>query len=109
MKKIISTILTGAAVLFLNMMMPAEAAANSFTCTIRAGRQDVYVVVTDMDREGNPMRQRGELFQGVLKPGQSQTLKSIFGRLRYSYRQYDQSRSHGRIYSDCRGNTIQLP
>jgi hypothetical protein len=109
MKIIMSTILTIAALIILNMMMPPQAGANEYTCTIRGGRQDVYVVVTDMDRDGNPMRRRGELFQGVLKPGQSQSLKSRFGKLRYSFRLYNQSRSHGRIASDCRGNTIQLP
>ena len=107
---IFSIILAPAAVLILNMMMPPpEAASNSFTCTIRGGRQEVYVVVTDMDRDGNPMRRRGELFQGILKPGQSQTLKSSFGKLRYSFKRYNQSRSQGRIFSDCRGNTIRLP
>ena len=106
---VFSVILVPAAVLILNMMMPPEAVADAFTCTIKGGREDVYVVVTDMDRDGNPMRRRGELFQGILKPGQSQTLKSTFGKLRYSFRRYNQSRSQGRIFSDCRGNTIQLP
>ncbi len=90
-------------------MLPFEASAQDFTCTIKAGRQDVYVIVTDMDRDGNPMRQRGELFQGVLKPGQSQTLNSRFGKLRYSIRLQNQSRSQGRIAAECKGNTIQLP
>ena len=109
MKIIMLTILTLGAALILNLILSPKAAANEYKCTIKSGRQDVYVVVTDMDRDGNPMRQRGELFQGVLKSGQSQTLKSKFGKLRYSFRLYNQSRSQGRIASDCRGNTIQLP
>ena len=109
MKIINSTTLTLAVLFVLCMMMPPGADANEYTCTIRSGRQDVYVVVTDMDRDGNPMRQRGELYQGVIKAGESQPLKSTFGKLRYSYRLYNQSRSAGRIASDCRGNTIQLP
>ncbi len=90
-------------------MLLFEASAQDFTCTIKAGRQDVYVIVTDMDRDGNPMRQRGELFQGVLKPGQSQTLNCRFAKLRNSFSLYNQSRSQGRIAVDCKGNTIQLP
>ncbi|MBW2408491.1 MAG: hypothetical protein JRF72_01745 [Deltaproteobacteria bacterium] len=109
MKIIISTTLTLVALSILCMMMPPGADANEYTCTIRGGRQDVYVIVTDMDRDGNPMRQRGELYQGVIKAGESQALKSTFGKIRYSYRLYNQSRSQGRIASDCRGNTIQLP
>ena len=109
MKTILWTTLTLTAFSILSLMMASETAANEYTCTIRSGRQDVYVIVTDMDRDGNPMRQRGELFQGVIKAGESQPLKSTFGKLRYSYRLYNQSRSQGRIASDCRGNTIQLP
>ncbi|UCD31665.1 MAG: hypothetical protein JSV38_12885 [Desulfobacterales bacterium] len=109
MKIIISTLLTVAALLLLCMTISPGADANEYTCTIRSGRQDVYVVVTDMDRDGNPMRRRVELYQGMIKAGESQPLKSKFGKLRYSYRLYNQSRSQGRIASDCRGNTIQLP
>ena len=109
MKIILWTTLTLTAFSILSMTISSEAAANEYTCTIRSGRQDVYVIVTDMDRDGNPMRRRGELFQGVMKAHESQTLNSTFGKLRYSYRLYNQSRSHGRIAADCRGNTIQLP
>ena len=109
MKIIMSAILIVATILILNMRTAPEASAQELTCTIKAGRQEVYVVVTDMDRDGNPMRRRGELFQGVLKPGESKTLKSRFGKVRYSFKLYNQSRSQGRISADCKGNTIQLP
>ena len=109
MKIMMSTILALCALLILNITTPPEADANTYTCTIRGGKQESYVVVTDMDREGNPLRQRGELFQGVLKPDQNKTLNSTFGELRYSFKRYNQSRSQGRIFSDCNGNTILLP
>ena len=109
MKTIILTILTLSTVFVLNLMTPPQAAANTYSCTIRGGKQEAYVVVTDMDRDGNPLRQRGELFQGVLKPNETQTLNSTFGELRYSFKRYNQLRSQGRIYSDCKGNTIRLP
>ena len=109
MKIIMLTILTLSTVFILNLTQPPEAAANIYTCTIRGGKQEAYVVVTDMDRDGNPLRQRGELFQGVLKPDETQTLNSTFGELRYSFQRYNQLRSQGRIFSDCKGNTIRLP
>ena len=109
MKIVISAIIAISALLGLYLMLPFDASAQDYNCTIKAGRQDVYVTVTDMDRDGNPMRRSGELFQGVLKPGQSQTLNSRFGKLRYSFRLHNQSRSQGRISADCKGNTIQLP
>ncbi|MBW2412085.1 MAG: hypothetical protein JRF72_19985 [Deltaproteobacteria bacterium] len=109
MKIIMLTILTMSTALLLNLAQSPEASANVHTCTIRGGKQEAYVVVTDMDRVGNPLRQRGELFQGVLKPDETQTLNSTFGELRYSFQRYNQLRSQGRIFSDCNGNTIRLP
>ena len=50
-----SSILFIPTVLFIGLMLPIETLAAEFTCTIKAGRQDAYVVVTDYDRNGNPM------------------------------------------------------
>ena len=109
MKIILSTILAIVAVLFANTAIPTEAAANVYTCTIKGGKHNAYVVVTDMDRDGNPMRQRGELFQGVLDPGQNQDLESVHGKLRYSFKNDMKSRSQGREFAVCKGNIIRLP
>ena len=110
MKTILSSILFISAVLLLDFMLATETHAAEYTCAIKAGRQDVYVVVTDYDRDGNPMRRRGERFQGVIKRGQRQTIKSLYGRIRYNYRLYNQSRTSGRNFANCEGGkTIQLP
>jgi hypothetical protein len=94
----------------MGFMLPVETQAAEFTCAIRAGRQDAYVVVTDYDRDGNPMRRRGEKFKGVIKKGQKQQIKSLYGKIRYNYRLYNQSRSSGRNSANCEGGkTIQLP
>ena len=109
MKLIILTILTLSTVFTLNLMQPPDAAASIYSCTIKGGKQEAYVVVRDMDRDGNPLQQRGDLFQGVLKPNETQTLNSTYGELRYSFKRDMQLRSQGRIFSECKGNTIQLP
>ena len=109
MKIIIPTILVFVAVLVAYMTTPTEAVANTHTCAIKGGKHNAFVVVTDMDRAGNPMRQRGELFRGVLEPGQNQDLKSVYGRLRYSYKNDMKSRSQGQEFAYCKGNTIRLP
>lgn len=97
-------------VLFMGFMLPVETSAADFTCKIKAGRQDAYVIVTDYDKDGNPLRTRGESFQGVIKKGQEQRIKSLYGRIRYNYRLYNQSRSHGRNSAYCeRGKIIKLP
>lgn len=108
MNSIITIIMAISAISILNISVPLAVAANPYTCTIKGGNQKSYVVVTDMDPAGNPLRQRGELFQGELKPGQTQTLESEYGELRYSFKRYDQTRSQGRLFADCRGNTIRL-
>jgi hypothetical protein len=110
MKVILSMILIISTVFFIDFMIPLEASAADFSCYIRAGRSDTYVVVTDMDRDGNPIRRRGETWQGWIKQGQSQALKSRFGKIRYNYRRMNESRGRGRVFANCRsGNTIQLP
>ena len=110
MKAMASNILIISTVFMIGFIVTTETPAAEYSCTIRAGRQDVYVIVTDYDRDGNPMRQRGERFQGVIKKGEKQTIKSVFGRIRYSYRLYNQSRSSGRNFANCEGGkTIKLP
>ena len=110
MKAIISGILFISTVLFIGFMLPIETPAAEFTCTIRAGRQDAYVIVTDYDQDGNPLRRGCERFQGVIKKGQKQSIKSLYGKIRYKYRLYNQSRSSGRNRGHCeKGNIIQLP
>ncbi len=105
-----SGILFISTVLFIGFMLPIETPAADFTCTIKAGRQDVYVIVTDYDQDGNPLRRSGEKFQGVIKKGQRQSIKSLYGKIRYKYRLYNQSRSSGRNFQNCeRGKIIQLP
>ena len=37
----------------------------------------------------------------VIKKNQKQEIKSLFGRIRYSYRLYNQSRSSGRNFENC--------
>lgn len=110
MKAIISSILCITTILFIGFLLPIETPAAEFTCAIQAGRQDVYVIVTDYDLDGNPLRRSGEKFQGVIKKGQKQSIKSLYGKIRYKYRLYNQSRSSGRNSAYCEnGKIIKLP
>ena len=110
MKAIMSGILLISTLLIIGSMLPAETLAADYTCTFRGGREDAYVIVTDYDRDGNPMRRRGESFQGVIRRGETQTIRSLYGKIRFSYRLYNQSRSSGRNFVNCEGGRIvQLP
>ena len=75
-------------VLFMGYMLPVHTSAAQYTCAIKGGRQDAYVVVTDYDRDGNPMRQRGERFQGVIKKNQKQEIKSLWFSYELTPRQF---------------------
>ena len=108
MNRITTIILAISAIFIINVSTPVGIAATPYTCTIKGGNQKSYVVVTDMDPAGNPMRQRGELFQGELEPDQTQTLESEYGEVRYSSKRHNQTRSQGRMFAECRGNTIRL-
>jgi len=103
LKAIISGILFISTVFFVGFMLPIETPAADYTCKIRAGQQDAYVVVTDYDKDGNPLRKGGERFQGVIKKNQEQPIESLYGRIRYNYRLYNQSRSSGRNSTYCEG------
>jgi hypothetical protein len=89
-------------------MLAIQTPAANFTCSIKAGRQHAYVVVNDYDRDGNRLNRGGELYSGVIKSGQRQSVKSLFGKIRYNYRLYNQSRSSGRNFSNCDGGKIIL-
>jgi hypothetical protein len=91
-------------------MLPVETPAAEFTCTMKAGRQDAYVIVTDYDQDGNPLRRHGDKFQGVIKKGQKQSIESLYGKIRSKYRLYSQFRYSGRNLAHCEGGKIiQLP
>lgn len=97
-------------VLFLDVVSPVETFAADFTCFVKAGRQDAHVIVNDYDREGNRLRRGGVLYRGVIKKGQRQPIKSLYGKIRYNYRLYNQSRSSGRNFTNCEGGkNILLP
>jgi hypothetical protein len=110
MKAIISGILFISTVLYVGFMLPIGTSAAEFTCSIKAGRQDTHVVVDDYDRDGNRLPRGGVVFSGVIKKGQRQSIKSRYGKIRYSYRLYNQSRTSSRNFQNCeRGKIIQLP
>ncbi|MDJ0984441.1 MAG: hypothetical protein QNJ26_02765 [Desulfobacterales bacterium] len=91
-------------------MAPIESPAAQYTCFVKAGREDAHVVVNDYDRDGNRLPRGGEIYRGVVKRGQRQQIKSRFGKIRYNYRLYNQSRTSGRNSTNCEGGkNIQLP
>ena len=59
-----------------------DAAAEEGSCYLKANTQDVFVIVFDMDDEGNQGRQ---IWQGRINQGQSVKITAPHGRFRYNY------------------------
>ena len=59
-----------------------QATAQEGSCYLKANTQDVFVIVFDMDREGNQGRQ---IWQGRINHGESVKITTPNGRFRYDY------------------------
>ncbi len=105
--------LTILAVLLAVFLFPFEASASHNSCRIKAGSNEVQVRVFDRDQDGNPIRNAftyGEIWKGVIKKGQSKSLKSSHGLINYSFRSLSDSRTYGGNFSTCtHGEIIRIP
>ena len=97
-----------------------EAAASHNTCWIKANNDDVFVRVYDRDRSGNTINNgnfyrkkflgEGPLWEGVLKRGQTKSISSSNGEIRYDYEAASAFRAYGNNIALCsHGETIRLP
>lgn len=59
-----------------------DAAAEEGTCYLKASNKDVFVIVYDMDRDGN---QGAQIWQGRLNQGESAKITAPHARFRYDY------------------------
>jgi hypothetical protein len=75
---------------------------------MKAVQDNVYVNIRDFDRDGNPTRRI--IFKGWINRGQTVSLKSLSGRISYSYKADSDYRGSGRNESLCTDNrTIIVP
>lgn len=68
-------------VVLLNLAVPVAAIAEEGTCYLEA-TTDVFVMVYDLDRQGNSS---GLIWQGRLNDGETTQIKAPHGRFRYKY------------------------
>ena len=78
--RIFSTAFLSVMVAGLFFVHPAVAEEGS--CYLKAKTQDVYVIVFDLDRQGNQGRQ---IWQGRINHGESVKITTPHGRFRYDY------------------------
>jgi hypothetical protein len=86
-----------------------DAAAAEGTCVLKAHTQDVFVIVFDIDDEGNQGRQ---IWQGRINQGESVKITAPHGRFRYDYNDQpdkDQPLSGGQDRWCNNMNTILVP
>ena len=70
------------AFLITGFFINQQAIAEEGSCYLKANTQDVFVIVFDMDREGNQGRQ---IWQGRINHGESVKITTPNGRFRYDY------------------------
>ena len=90
------------------LLSPFEAAAQEYTCQIKAGLDNVYISVRDMDRDGNPTGRT--IFRGWILQGRTMAIDSLSGRITYNYKADSDYRGSGSNESVCTDNrTITVP
>ncbi len=97
-----------------------EAVANDNSCRFKATSDDVFLRIFDRDRSGNTINDGNyyrkhflnerPLWEGALKKGQTQSIKSSNGEVRYDYKAASDDRGYGNNTASCtHGETIRLP
>ena len=64
------------------IVSPPVAQAEEGTCYLQATNTDVFIIVFDMDRDGN---QGPKIWQGRINRGESVLITTPHGRFRYDY------------------------
>lgn len=86
-----------------------EAAAEEGACYLKASNNDVFIIVYDMDPDGN---QGAQIWQGRLHQGESVKIMTPHGRFRYDYNDQpdeDQPLSGGNDRWCNNLNTVLVP
>jgi hypothetical protein len=86
-----------------------KADAEEGTCVLQASNTDVFIIVFDLDRDGN---QGAQIWQGRLNQGESAKITAPHGRFRYDYNAQpdeDQPLSGGQDRSCNSGEAILVP
>jgi hypothetical protein len=86
-----------------------KADAEEGTCVLQASNTDVFIIVFDLDRDGN---QGAQIWQGRLNQGESAKITAPHGRFRYDYNAQpdeDQPLSGGQDRSCHSGEAILVP
>ena len=104
---------------FLGFLIIFEATASQNTCWLRAGNDDVFVKVFDIDRAGNSapgnsyskyFLDKREIWEGKLNKGQTISIKSSNGKIRYDFKASRGYRTYGNNTATCsHGEIIRLP
>ena len=88
---------------------PSKPDTNMATaCYIQAGRQNVYLYVTEDRRPGGSSYQN-ILFKGDIASGQKILIRSTRGKIQFSYQREADDRAYGKNQAECvNGNVITI-
>ena len=95
------------AIISLSILAIFNSVADANTCVLKSDISKVYITVWDDDSDGN---RQDKIFEGWLKSGKRQAIKSQTGYIDFSYKSANDDRSYGDNLKTCSGgNTIRVP
>ena len=97
------------AVVLTGFLSIPQADAEEGSCYLKASNTDVFIIVFDMDRDGN---QGHQIWQGRINQGESVKITAPHARFRYDYNSQpdkDQPLSGGQDRSCNSGETVLVP
>jgi hypothetical protein len=97
------------AVMLAGFLSIRQADAEEGSCYLKASNTDVFIIVFDMDRQGN---QGHQIWQGRINQGESVKITAPHARFRYDYNAQpdeDQPLSGGQDRSCSNGETVLVP
>jgi hypothetical protein len=110
MRNVDKLIMAALAALILAALLPAQNShAAEGSCYLKATNTDVFLIVFDLDRDGN---QGDQIWQGRINQGESVKITVPHGRFRYDYNaqpDQDQPLSGGSDRSCSNLETILVP
>ena len=91
----------------MGLLVDAPAQAQSASCYVYAGIENIHVMVRELDMDGNPKEQ---IYSGWINQGQQVPINSRSGKIDVNYRQASSDQTFGRDDVDCSsGRVISVP
>jgi hypothetical protein len=87
----------------MGLLVDTPAQAQSASCYVSAGMENIHVMIRELDMDGNPKEQ---IYNGWINQGQKAPIYSRSGKIDVNYRQASSDQTFGRDDVDCSGGRV---